>query len=111
MCIQKGGFKTNSLKDKYEHDISRKRAKEIIAISDVEDEICEAIGRLNGKWRKESPEYLERLLTFEDEFLLDMLVEFLAEFRHPLAKDYLSILAKSEYKDIRELSQEYLAKV
>ncbi|MCK5854228.1 MAG: hypothetical protein KAG56_03335 [Sulfurovaceae bacterium] len=110
MCIQKGGFKTNSLKEKNEHEISQKKAKEIIAFSNDEYDICDAISRLNGKWRKESPEYLERLLEFKDEYLLDMLVEYLAEFRHPLAKQYLSILAKSEFEDIKELAESYLEK-
>lgn len=110
VCIQRGGFKTNKLREDDSHSISRLEAKEIIAKSNDDDDIWLALLRLSGKRRKESPEYLKRLLEFSDDYLLEALVGLLAEFRHPLAKEYLSILASSDNEDIKELATEYLSK-
>lgn len=109
VCLQKGGYKTSYLREDDQSDkISREEAKNIIKTSNDEDEICDALLKLSGKWRKESPEYLKHLLSFKDEFLLHELAGLLAEFKHPLAKKYLAILTKSEYEDIREFSQKCL---
>ncbi|MCG8313961.1 MAG: hypothetical protein MI976_12155 [Pseudomonadales bacterium] len=110
MCLQPGGYKTNKLKEVYSEQMSRSEAKEIIGSSDDEDELWEAVRRLQGKWKKDSPQYLARLLSFKDEFLLCDLVELLSEYRHPLAKEYLEVLAKSKSEDVSELASEYLAK-
>ena len=106
MCIQPGGYKTNKLKEKHKATYSRKEAREILLHSNAEDELNEAISCMKGKWRKESPEYLERLLKSEDEYLLYSLTEFISEHRHPLAIEYLTILSVSNDEDVRELSLE-----
>lgn len=108
MCIQAGGFKTGKLKEVYRPSISRMEAKRIIETSEDESELWKAVLRLQGKWKRESPAFLERLLNCEDEYLLCDLVKLLSEFRHPLALDYLTQLTTSEYKDVREYAQKYL---
>lgn len=110
MCLQPGGYKTNKLKEIYNEQMSRAEAKEVISSSNDEDKLWEAVRRLQGKWKKDAPEYLARLLTFKDEYLLCDLVELLSEYRHPLAKEYLEILAKSESEDVSQLASEYLSK-
>jgi len=108
MCIQGGGFKTASLKEKRDVALSREEAKEILNSSNDDDKLVIAIERMQGKWRKESPKYLERLIQSNDEYVLYSLVELLAEYRHPLAKTYLSILAEGEDEDSSELARKYL---
>ena len=108
MCIQRGGFKTNSLKEKTEAPFSRARAKEIILNSSDENELIEAIIRLKGKWKKESPQFLERLLDIEDEYILYELVGLVHEYRHPLASVYMEKLSISDDEDVKELAREYL---
>jgi hypothetical protein len=56
MCIQFGGYKTNALKEKPEFTMSRTEAKEIIANSSDDDDICWALDRLRGKWKMYSAE-------------------------------------------------------
>ncbi len=110
MCIQRGGYKTNKLKEDFSPEITREEAFKIIATSNKCEELADAIFRLQGKWRKESPEYLARLLEVKDELVHWGLAQLLSEYRHPLAKEYLQILANSPYEDVSELAQEYLAK-
>lgn len=110
MCIQSGGFKTKNLKEVNEPSMSKAEAKSIISTSTDEDELWEAVRRLHGKWKKESPHFLERLLDFEDKYLLCGLVELLSEYRHPLAKEYLVRLSNSTNEDVKELALEYLQK-
>ena len=111
MCILKGGFKTSALKEKYNPNISREEARQILVESNDTDKIVEALERMQGKWRKESPEYLERLVTAQDEYVLYALVELLAAHRHPLAKEYLQILASNEDEDSSELARKCLEKI
>ncbi len=108
MCILRGGFKTNRIKEKTEVPFSRDRAKEIILASNDEDELLEAIIRLKGKWKKESPQFLKRLLDFEDEYLLYELVGLLHEYCNPLAKEYKEKLSCSHDEEVKELAIEYL---
>jgi len=108
MCIQRGGYKTNRLKEKTEYNISKKEAREILVTSTDPDELWEAVDRLKGKWKKESPEYLKRLISFDDEYLLYSLVELVSEYRHPETKELLKILSKSTDEDARELAIKYL---
>ena len=61
-----------------------------------------------GKQRKESPRYLERLLDIDNEWVLYALVKCIDEFRHPLRKEYLRLLTKSDHEDVAELAEEYL---
>lgn len=111
ICLQSGGFKTNNLKEARTQTLSKEEAKCIIATSSDEDQLWEAVCRLSGKWKRVSPSFLERVLEFEDEYLLCALVELLSEYRHPLARDYLARLANSEKKDVRALADEYLQKI
>lgn len=108
MCIQPGGFKTADLKEKRQLEITREEAREILLHSNDESKLVEALERMQGKWRKESPEYLERLLQSTDEYVLYALVELLAEHRHALAKSYLAILAENEDEDSSELARKCL---
>lgn len=108
MCIQRGGYKTRKLKEKTEYNISKKEAREILSISTDTDELYEAVVRLKGKWRKESPEYLKRLISFDNEYLLYSLVELISEHRHPKSKELLKVLSKSADEDTRELAINYL---
>jgi hypothetical protein len=110
MCIQFGGYKTSGLKEHNEEEMTRLQAKQIVETSNNEDELSDAVRRLQGKWKRESPEYLERLLTFTDEYLLYDLVELLAEYRHPLTKKYLRLLAASDDEDASQLAIGYLRK-
>jgi len=91
--------------------MSRKEAKDILVKSNDDDELWKAVCRLQGKWKRESPQYLERLLEFEDKYLLIELVELLSEYRHPLAKNYLKKLSTSLHDDVKELSLQYLGKI
>ena len=108
MCIQSGGYKTYKLKEKTEYNISRKEAKEIISVSNDADELYEAVTRLQGKSRKESPEYLARLISIDDEYLLYSLVELIAEHRHPKSIELLKDISKLTDEDARELAINYL---
>ncbi|MBU2710993.1 hypothetical protein [Zooshikella harenae] len=108
MCLQAGGYKIRNLKEIESESITKAEALEIIATSSDEDALWEAVCRLQGKWKKGSPQFLERLLNFNDEYLLCDLIELLSEYRHPLAKDYLVILAKSSCDDVSELALEKL---
>ena len=108
MCIQRGGYKTNNLKEKRLETLSRPEAKRIIQTSNDENELWEAVCRLQGKWKRESPKHLERLLHLEDEYLLYDLVKLISEYRHPLAKSYLEELSRSSDEDVKSLSLEYL---
>ncbi len=109
MCIQPGGFGTASLKEKREYRFSRNQAREILLTSDDDNELVYALERMKGKWRRESPDYLARLLESSDEYVLYALVELLAEYRHPRAREYLKILAKGEDEDASALARECLA--
>jgi hypothetical protein len=111
VCIQAGGFKTANLKERREPKTSREEARETLLHSNDEDKLVEALERMQGKWRKESPEYLKRFLQSTDEYVLYALVELLAEHRHPLAKSYLSILAGSEDEDSSELARKCLQRI
>ncbi len=111
MCLQKGGYKTKKLRELNRETMSRKKAKDILVKSNDDDELWKAVCRLQGKWKRESPRYLERLLEFEDKDLLIELVELLSEYRHPLAKNYLKILSTSLQDDVKELSLQYLGKI
>jgi len=111
ICMQFGGYKTNKLKEKPEKEYSNKEAKEILISSNNEDEILNALSCLRGKWRKESPKYLERLLEHKDEFILYSLTDFIFEHRHPLRKTFLEILSNIDDEDTRELATEYLEKI
>lgn len=111
VCIQAGGYKTKNLKDVIPKLMSRDKAKKIITTSVDGNEIWEAVERLQGKWKKESPKFLERLLNnYDDEFLLDI-VKLLSEYRHPLAKEYLHRLTYSSCEDVKELAFYYLQKM
>ncbi|MGI0119420.1 hypothetical protein [Zooshikella sp. RANM57] len=110
MCMQAGGYKTRSLKEIESESITKAEAIEIIATSSDEDALWEAVCRLQGKWKKDSPQFLERLLNFTDEFLLCDLIELLSEYRHPLAKEYLVRLTQSSCDDVSELAFEKLRK-
>ncbi len=110
VCLQKGGFKTKGLREVFTESISRKDAKEILLNSDDDDALYEALERMKGKWRKDSPKYLERLLRSKDEYVLYSLAGLLAKYRHPLALDYLRILASCGDEDAKELSLEILEK-
>lgn len=111
-CIEPGGFKVSKLKEKPEPRMSRLEAKHVIATSDDPDELSDAIYDLMGKWKKDSPNYLERLLSFDDEaMLLWTLAELLGEFRDPLAKEYLARLAQHADEDVRETAIESLEKL
>jgi len=111
MCILSGGFKTSALKEKCVPDISRKDARTVLQESQDSEEINDALRRMQGKWRKESPEYLQHLLHSQDEFVLYSLVELLAEHRHPLAKEYLAELAKNDDEDSSELARQCLQNI
>ena len=88
--------------------MSKNEAKEIILSSDYEDKLLEAVHCLEGKWKRESPKFLERLLSFDDDYLLFGVIRLLAEYRHPLAKEYLIKLSHSVDEDVREYAQKYL---
>lgn len=107
MILQAGGYKTVALKEKVDK-LSYKEAKEILIKSDDVEELLSALYDFMGKKRRESPIYLERLLAIDDEWLLYALVQCLAEFRDPLAREYLTILASSNDEDVAELAKEYL---
>jgi len=111
MCIQSGGYKTNALKEKPEITMSRNEAKEIIAKSTNEDELWDAVQRLKGKWKKYSPEYLEHLLTSNEEYFLSDLIELIVEHRHPLSIDYLNRLVVHQNEDVREDAIESLDQI
>ena len=111
MCILKGGYKTANLKEKVTPNISRQKARIILNESNDDDELVEALERMQGKWRRESPEYLKRLISSQDEYVLYALVELLAEHRHPLAIDYLEILARNQDEDSSELAKKCLKKI
>ncbi|MCW8931551.1 MAG: hypothetical protein OQL19_15090 [Gammaproteobacteria bacterium] len=108
MCIQDGGYKTNRLKEKNENKISRYEAKEILLTSSDIDKLWEAVCRLQGKWKKESPEFLKRLFVFNDEYLLYDLVILISEYRHPLTKKYMEKFSHSSDNDISEFAKAYL---
>lgn len=109
-CLQAGGYKTKKLKEIESESITKAEAMEIIATSNDEDELWEAVRRLQGKWKKGSPQILERILSFNDEYLLCDLIELLSEYRHPLAKEYLIRLTESTCDDVSELAYEKLKK-
>jgi hypothetical protein len=111
MCILKGGFRTSGLKEKYDPSISRKNARAILQKSNDNEDIVGALERMQGKWRKESPEYLERLIKSQDEYVLYALVKLLVLHRHPLAKEYLEVLAKNQDEDSSELARQCLEKI
>lgn len=111
VCIQSGGFKTKKIREPSEPSISKTLAKKIISISTDEDELWKAVRRLQGRWKRESPAFLERLFEFQDEYLLFDLVELVSEYRHPLTKEYLAKLAESTDADVKELALEYLQKL
>jgi hypothetical protein len=109
MCLQFGGYKTKRFREEI-FNMSRKEAKVIILNSNDDEELWDALSSMPGKKRKESPEYLERLLSNKDEFVQYALAKFLTEFWHPLAIEYMNILRKTNDKDIIEIVDEYLSK-
>ena len=111
MCILRGGYRTSGLKEKNDSNISRQKAQIILKESHDDNELVEALERMQGKWRKESPEYLKRLINSQDEYVLYSLVELLAQYRHPLAKEYLTILANNEDEDSSQLARQCLEKI
>lgn len=111
MCILSGGFKTSALKESHEPSMSREKARNTLQKSNDNEEIVEALERMQGKWRRESPKYLYRFLNSTDEYVLYALVELLAEHRHPLAKEYLELLAKNTDEDSSELAKRCLGKI
>jgi len=108
MCILSGGFKTSALKERYEPSITREQARNVLRESNNDEDIVEALERMQGKWRKESPAYLKRFVSSQDEYVLYALVELLAEHRHPLAKQYLQILSMNQDEDSSELARRCL---
>ena len=109
MCLQFGGYKTKRLREDVSK-MSRKEAKEIILNSNDDEELAGALSSMHGKKRKESPEYLERLLSNEDKFVQYYLARFLAEFQHPLAIEYMKLLRLTSDEDVSEIADEYLSK-
>lgn len=109
MCLQFGGYKTRQFRE-FVTNMSRKEAKEIIINSNDDEEIWGALSSMHGKIRKESPEYLERLLSNKDEDVQYFLADFISQFRHPLAIEYMKILRKTGDEDVIEIADEYLSK-
>ena len=91
--------------------MSKAEAKRIILTCTDEAELWEAVCRLQGRWKRESPAFLERLFEFQDEYLLLDLVELVSEYRHPLTKEYLARLSGSSDADVKDLAFEYLQKL
>jgi len=111
MCIQSGGYKTNALKEKPEFTMSRTEAKEIIANSSDEDDICWALDRLRGKWKKYSPEYLSHLLLSKSEFVIWNLIVLLVEHKHPKTIEFLKTLTEHSDDEIKQDAIEELEKL
>lgn len=111
MCLQKGGYKTQSLKEQSKTTLSRNEAKEIIAKSNDEAKIHDAIIRLRGKWKKYSPEYLEHLMASNDEYMLYDLILLLIEHKHPKTIEYLNQLTQHPIDETKEDAREELQKL
>jgi hypothetical protein len=81
---------------------------EIQEISDP-DELCEWLFHLRDKRRYADPEFLERLLDIDDEWLQQELAVTLACFRHKNAKRLLLALCEHESPDVKEAAQQSLS--
>ncbi len=111
MCLQKGGYKTQTLKENESWKMSRNEAKEIIKNSKDENQIWDAVQRLKGKWKKFSPEYLEHLMTSNDEYMLYDLILLLIEHKHPKTIEYMNQLTQHSIDEIKEDAREELEKL
>ncbi len=108
MCLQFGGFKTKQFREDVSN-MSRKEAKEILLNSNDDEQLWDALSSIQGKKRKESPEFLERLLDNKDEYVQYQLARFLSEFRHSLAIEYMKRLMQTDDEDVIEIAEEYLS--
>ncbi len=108
VCIPKGSIKGRALRSRIEPPPAQPSYDELKATlrnSHDCDEILTALCWLRSKRCRVDPMFLERILDFEDAYLLEELVSSIACFRHKNSVLLLTRLSVSNYMDVREAAK------
>lgn len=104
-CLRRGEVGRTSIIEKYDPPTPRPAYADVvrqIQTSTNIDDLQECLWSLQTKRRKANPEFMERLLDFENDELLEDVATTLGHYRHPRSKELLARLISHPSALVRE---------